>query len=232
MSSSPYNPLGPAHYIPADSDTTLDNPSAKRVAVFFATREGQTQKIAEHIMAGLHKEGFDVDLHDVRQPFRFDLEQYDAAILAASVHSGDHEKEMGRFVREHRDELSSMPTAFISVTLSEAGAQRADASPSEHAQFVADVDRMMNKFFEDTQWYPEFAKPVAGALRYTKYNFLLRFIMKRIARKEGEPTDTSRDYEFTDWKDLDQFIFEFVPEIRSSRFPADLSSSRELVSAS
>ncbi len=230
MSSSPYNPLGPAHYAPSDSDMALDSPSPRRVAVYYATREGHTQEIAERIIARLRKNGFDVDLHDVRRPLPFSLDNYAAAILAASVHSGEHEKEMVRFVKEHRDQLSSMPTAFISVTLSEADAQRTDATSQEHARFVADVDEMMNRFFEETQWRAEYAKPVAGALPYTKYNFLLRFIMKRIAKKAGGATDTSQDYDYTDWADLDQFIDEFAPEIRSSPSPADLSSVEEFAS--
>jgi menaquinone-dependent protoporphyrinogen IX oxidase len=30
--------------------------------------------------------------------------------------------------------------------------------------------------------------------------------MKQIARKAGAPTDTARDYEFTDWATLDRFV--------------------------
>ena len=40
---------------------------------------------------------------------------------------------------------------------------------------------------------------MAGALAYTRYGFLTRFFMRRIAKKEGGPTDTSRDHELTDW---------------------------------
>ena len=55
---------------------------------------------------------------------------------------------------------------------------------------------------------PAHVLPVAGALAYSQYNFIIRFVMKRIARKAGAPTDTSRDYEFTDWSTLDSFIKE------------------------
>jgi len=57
-------------------------------------------------------------------------------------------------------------------------------------------------------------KPIAGALLYTKYNFIVRFIMKRIARQAGAATDTSKDYEYTDWAALSRFIDEFVKELR------------------
>jgi menaquinone-dependent protoporphyrinogen oxidase len=52
-------------------------------------------------------------------------------------------------------------------------------------------------------------KIVAGALPYTKYNVFIRWIMKRIARQEGGDIDTSRDYEYTDWKALRLFAGEF-----------------------
>jgi menaquinone-dependent protoporphyrinogen oxidase len=45
----------------------------------------------------------------------------------------------------------------------------------------------------------------AGSLAYTRYNFVIRFIMRRIARKEGAPTDKSRDYELTDWTEVARF---------------------------
>ena len=40
---------------------------------------------------------------------------------------------------------------------------------------------------------------MGGRLAYTQYGILTRFIMRGIAAKSGGPTDTSRDYEMTDW---------------------------------
>jgi menaquinone-dependent protoporphyrinogen oxidase len=219
MSSSPFNPLGPAHYSPANPEIASTDHPAKRVGVFFATREGHTRVVAERIAADLRKHGFDVDLHDVRHRFAFALSHYSAAVLAASVHQGNHEREMIRFVKDHRAELERIPTAFVSVTLSETGVEKRDATPSEHDQFVSDVRKMLDKFFADTEWYPTYVKPVAGALLYSKYNFFLRWIMKRVARKAGSDTDTSRDYDYTDWIGLDRFFDDFAAEIRSSQAP-------------
>ena len=216
MSSSPFSPLGPAHYSSKKSELEPINPPPKRVGVFFATREGHTQRIAERIAADLRTLGFDVDLHAVRRPLPFSLSNYSAAVLAASVHAGSHEKEMVHFVKNHRSELERITTAFLSVTLSEAGAERRDATPIEHAQFVQDVDRMLGKFFNDTKWLPTLSKPVAGALLYTHYNFLVRLIMRQIAKKAGAATDSSRDYVYTDWVGLDKFVDNLVEEIRNS----------------
>ncbi|MEO8257290.1 MAG: flavodoxin domain-containing protein [Acidobacteriota bacterium] len=72
---------------------------------------------------------------------------------------------------------------------------------------------MIDVFVEETAWRPARVLPVAGALAYSRYNFLIRFVMKRIARKAGAPTDTSRDYEFTDWSVLDAFIGDAIPAV-------------------
>jgi menaquinone-dependent protoporphyrinogen oxidase len=212
--SSPFDPIGPAHYNPKKPDLKSVDQDAKRVAVFYATREGHTCRIAERIATDLRTLGFDVDLLEVRHPIPFSLEHYSAAVLAASVHAGNHEKEMIQFVKDHRSELDLMTTAFLSVTLSEAGAEMRDKSLVEHARFVQDVEKMLSKFFNDTKWRPTLVKPVAGALLYTQYNFLVRLIMRRIARKAGASTDTLNDYVYTDWVGLDKFVNDLAAEIR------------------
>jgi hypothetical protein len=49
----------------------------------------------------------------------------------------------------------------------------------------------------ETGWSPKLIHHVAGAFRYTSYDFLKRWAMKYIAYRKGAPTDTSRDYELT-----------------------------------
>jgi menaquinone-dependent protoporphyrinogen oxidase len=186
----------------------------KAVGIFYATREGQTRRIAAHVAAHLRGRGIEVKSRNLRgQGDDIDLSPYAAAMLAASVHAGTHESEMVRFVRKHVHQLENIPTAFLSVTLSEAGAERPNATPEEHNRFADDVQKVIDHFVEQTGWRPKRVKPVAGALLYTKYNFLIRFVMKRIAKKAGAATDTSRDYEYTDWVALDCFVDEFVDEI-------------------
>lgn len=184
------------------------------VAVFYATREGHTRRIAEHVAATLRQRGLDAVVGDVRsRQAALPPGPYAGVVVAASVHAGRHEPEMVRFVKEHRAEIESVPNAFISVTLSEAGAERSDATPAEHAKFVSGVQEVINRFLDETGWRPKHVKPVAGALLYTQYNFLIRFVMKRIARAEGGSTDTSRDHEYTDWAALDRFVAELADEI-------------------
>lgn len=182
-----------------------------RLVVFYATREGQTRRIVEHIASDLRAQGVDVDIQDVRTRYlSVDWSLYDGACIAASVHAGHHEPEMIAFVRDCRYELERLSAAFLSVTLSQAGAQDPLASDERRTQAARDVQRMIDVFVEETGWQPARVLPVAGALAYSRYNFFIRFVMKRIARKAGAPTDSSRDYEFTDWPRLDRFVRELV----------------------
>jgi menaquinone-dependent protoporphyrinogen oxidase len=186
----------------------------KLIAVLYATREGHTCLIAERIADRFHAQGFDVLIRNVRDDDPpINLSQCSGAILAASVHAGKHEPEMVQFVREHRRELDRVPTGFLSVTLSQAGVERSYATPVEHAGFTADVRKMLNDFFEETQWRPDVVEPVAGALVYRKYNFLVRWMMKRIAQKAGGSTDTSRNHDYTNWEALDRFANSFAQRI-------------------
>ena len=188
--------------------------TAKPIGVFYATREGQTQRIAEYVAASLRNRGFDAQTQNVGEHTAdLDLDRCAAVILAASVHAGAHEREMVNFVRQHIIPLEHLPAAFLSVTLSEAGAERRNATPEEHARFAADVQKMLDQFFHQTGWRPKHVQPVAGALQYRKYSTLVRFVMKRIAKSAGAETDTSRDYEYTDWAALDQFVDEFADQL-------------------
>jgi menaquinone-dependent protoporphyrinogen oxidase len=189
----------------AESEGTMN------AAVFYATRQGQARRVAERVAADLRARQTGVDVFDVRTlPPRIDWTPYDFACVIASVHAGRHEREMVRFVTTYRNELQRLGAVFLSLTLSEAGAED-PAKPRElREQSRADVQRMIDVFVAETGWRPERILPVAGALAYSKYNMFIRFVMKQTARKAGAPTDTSRDYEFTDWAAIDRFVDESV----------------------
>jgi menaquinone-dependent protoporphyrinogen oxidase len=188
----------------------------KPVLILYATREGQTRRIAEHLAATIRAREHQADVVDAAHlPAGFSLEAYAAAIVAASVHQSGHEKEMTDFVKRHRAELERIPAVFLSVSLSEAGVEDPAAPPERRAQAAADVRKMIDQFLAETGWHPSKIRAAAGALSYTKYNFLIRFVMKRIAKAQGASTDTSRDHEFTDWEALDRLVDEVVPPTRS-----------------
>ena len=56
---------------------------------------------------------------------------------------------------------------------------------------------------------------MAGALMYMKYSWWKRRIMRNIAAKAHGDTDTSRNFEYTDWADLAAFTRQFVTKATS-----------------
>ena len=182
-----------------------------KAAILFATREGQTRRIAERIAADLREAGAVANAIDLAAAPRVILSDYALVLVASSVHLGKHERAAVEFAKHHREELERQAAVLISVSLSEAGAENLARSAEERQASAADVQRMIDDFVTETGWRPARVFPVAGALAYTRYNFLLRFVMKRIARKSGGPTDTTRDHELTDWAAVDRFAHALVP---------------------
>jgi menaquinone-dependent protoporphyrinogen IX oxidase len=56
----------------------------------------------------------------------------------------------------------------------------------------------------------------SGALRHSQYGFVTRLIMKSISGRRAGPTDTTRDYEFTDWDAVDTFANELATGLAAS----------------
>src|SRR5579883_1203814 len=106
-----------------------------------------------------------------------------------------------------------MPAAFLSVSLSEAGAEDPLATPEKRAKAAADAKTMIEVFLNETGWRPARVKAIAGALAFTKYNFLMKIVMKQIARRAGGSTDTTKDHEYTNWEDLDRFLVDFLKDV-------------------
>ena len=178
------------------------------VPVFFATSEGQTRRIAERLAAVLHDLGFDSRAIDVAGPdsARVDWTKVQGALVGASLHGGKHQKGVDRFVRAHASDLNAVASAFFSVSLSAASKNQKEVEAAETLARVFPVSR---------GWKPVTIASVAGRLAYREYGFFIRWVMKRIARKEGGPTDTSRDYELTDWTQVEQLAREMAHRIRA-----------------
>jgi menaquinone-dependent protoporphyrinogen oxidase len=114
-------------------------------------------------------------------------------VVGASLHGGRHQRAAAAFARRHAGELNARPSVFFSVSLS---ANSPLAAEREEASTIA------AQLPARAGWRAREVTCVAGRLAYTKYGPFTRVIMKRIARQHGAPTDTTRDYEFTNWNDV------------------------------
>ena len=183
----------------------------KPILVLYGTREGQTRKIAEHIGEALKAKQRDTAVLNAAEVAEaFDLCAYGAVLVCASLHAGKYEREVVRFAKNYLVDAGPLPTVFLSVSLSERTVEDEEADPALRARAAEDVKRTVDEFLAETGWHPTHIAAAAGALLYSKYNFVIRLIMKRISKKAGGPVDTSRDYEFTDWTRIDQLTEDLI----------------------
>ncbi len=77
-------------------------------------------------------------------------------------------------------------------------------------EHVALADQMFAELVSKTGVRPKLRATFAGAIRYTDYGWVTKRVMRSIARREGNATDTSRDHEYTDWVAVDRFADDVV----------------------
>jgi menaquinone-dependent protoporphyrinogen oxidase len=172
------------------------------IAIVYGSSEGQTARIARFIADVMAEDGHVVELVDSHSvPPDFDPGKFDGVLVGASVHVGKHDQTIVNFARENLDALQCRPSAFFSVSLTAAGDTEKEA---------ADIGRVIEQFSERTGWQPEKTGVFAGALAYSQYNPVVRFVLKRISASHDGDTDTSRDYEYTDWDDVARFAKQFL----------------------
>ena len=174
------------------------------VLILHASSEGQAARIAERIARMLGDRGHSVDVRPARD-FRagFDAAEYEAVVIGASIHYGHHPAYLRALMRHHRADLEGLPTAFFSVSLSAGGP---GAKP-------AAARRYLEKFLSQIGWQPKLTKIFAGALQYSKYGGFKRLLMRMIVGLAGGDTDTTRDYEYTDWNAVAGFTETFAQQL-------------------
>lgn len=168
-----------------------------RILAVYGSNYGQAEAVVRRIIAILEAHGDTVSLFKGDAiPTDLSLSDFGAIVVAASIRMGRYEPYMHDFVQSHHDTLNARPTAFVSVN---------GTRPESAPEWRAEAEGYVEEFLKQTGWEPLTTASFAGALRYPRYDLLTRWIMKGISRRRGGPTDTSREYEFTDWDAVDQF---------------------------
>jgi menaquinone-dependent protoporphyrinogen oxidase len=180
--------------------TTEEN--IMRVLIVYGTTEGHTRDLSEFMGRVLTKASHEADIRDSSSTVApLNPADYDAVLIAASLHVGHYQPAVVEFARAHHEDLNMMPSAFISVSLSAAGVNPHDWEGLE--QCVA-------RFLHETLWRPRAVHQAAGAIRYSQYDFFKRLAIKFIASQRGQKTVMSQDYDLTDYPALEQFVLGFM----------------------
>ena len=166
-----------------------------RFSVAYASSEGRTRVVVDHLADALRQHGHQVTVDDVGTPSAAEtLPAADAVVVAGSIHGGRMQPRLIRFASMHGVALSERPSALMIVSMSAA---------SSEAAVRARQHEYLATFLANTPWRPDVVEFVAGALRPAALGPLRRVQAARVARHVG--VDPKGEVDFTDWGSVARF---------------------------
>ncbi len=179
-----------------------------KILIVYATTEGQTRKVARHVFHHLAGAGHAVELIAAEEARGLDPAGFDAAVVAGSVHGGRYQKELVAWAKGVAPELARVPTLFLSVSLTAAGKDQ---------QEWEGLSGCVARFAEETGWTPARVEHVAGAFRFSEYDFFKSWAMRWIAAQRDETVTAGENREYTDWAALETLLEDWTRGLPAGR---------------
>ena len=166
----------------------------EKVGLLYATVDGHTTKITNHIQKVFKENGKQLYTYKVDM-FTEKISSFDKLIIGSSIRYGVHDKQIIAFIEEHKNELDKIKTAFFSVNLV---ARKPEKSSPETNPYVV-------KFFKKIKWKPTIKEVFAGMLDYKKYGTFDRIMIQFIMFITKGPTNKNTVVEYTNWDKVTAF---------------------------
>jgi menaquinone-dependent protoporphyrinogen oxidase len=170
-----------------------------KVLFLYSSREGQTQKILNHIDMLLP--AMDVELVDLHSVKSIDFSLYDRVLIGASIRYGHLNKKLYQFIETNLASLQQHKVAFFCVNLT--------ARKEDQGKDTPEGSAYIQTFLKKSPWQPKLIGVFAGALYYPRYNFFDKTMIKLIMTLTGGETDTSKEVEYTNWEKVALFADKF-----------------------
>ena len=176
-----------------------------KILILFSTRDGQTREIAASLASELKEQAFDVDIVNLHRAERINWQEYNGVVIGASIRYGHFHSTLESFVKKHQQALKQLPSAFYSVNL-------VARKPEKRTPQTNNYTR---KFLLASPWEPDHCAVFAGALRYPRYSWYDRMMIRLIMKMTGGETDTSKEVVYTDWGQVAHFAREIAQLVRN-----------------
>ena len=170
-----------------------------KALLLYSTTDGQTRAIASYIANSLQGT-LASDVMDIQSAGAVTLADYAVVAIGASIRYGHFNPAVDKFIKHHTDELNRLPSAFYGVNLT---ARKPEKRTPQTNPYV-------RKFLLASPWRPTVSAVFAGALRYPRYRWFDKVMIRFIMRMTGGETDTSKEVEYTDWNEVGQFAQEIA----------------------
>ncbi|WP_158583840.1 menaquinone-dependent protoporphyrinogen IX dehydrogenase [Salinibius halmophilus] len=163
------------------------------ITICFASRYGQTERIANRIAKQLAQQNCDVLLHNIVLDGA--LPKSDYYIVGAPVMYGNAWTPMRKWLAAHRETLSAKVVAVFNVNLTarKPGKRHIDNNP-----YLAKLLALLPEGIQHKQVF-------AGALDYPSYPWYDRLMIKLIMHITGGPKRCGHRIDYTYWPDVDRF---------------------------
>lgn len=166
-----------------------------KTLILFSSRDGQTREIATLISSELKEQGIESDLVDLHRTEEIRWDSYSAVVIGASIRYGHFHSSLNAFVKAHFQTLNGIPSAFFSVNLVARKAGKCTPQTNNYTR----------KFLMQSPWRPDISAVFAGALRYPRYGWLDKMMIRLIMKMTSGETDTSKEVVYTDWQQVTSF---------------------------
>lgn len=182
--------------------------------LYYATRDGQTRRIAERIATRLREAGVAAELTDlaVQPPDSSDLAERGPFILIAAVRYGRHLRQAEHLLASYRALAAPPPLYLLSVNL----------TARKPGKTTAPGNTYLRRTIEKYRLDPKLAGAIAGRLDYPSYTWIDRQMIRLIMVMTRGPTDPSAQIEFTDWAQVDA-LARRIAELCGGATPPDES---------
>jgi len=170
--------------------------------LFFATRDGQSRRIADRIAQRLQAVGVDTQLTDLglAAPALSDASSDEPIIVVAAVRYGKHLPEAEQFLAAYCAVASPAPLVLLSVNL----------TARKPGKDSAEGNVYLRKTIKRHGLRPLLARAIAGRLDYARYHWLDRHMIRFIMFLTGGPTDPTTKIEYTSWAGVDLLAHEIA----------------------
>ncbi len=166
-----------------------------KLLILYSTVDGHTKNICEYINKKL-KNKRNISIYSMEDSIKLNLNQFDEIVIGASVRYGYHRKNVYEFIIKNKLTLENKKTVFFSLNLTA-------RKPEKN---TADTNPYVYKFLKKMNWEPTIKDVFAGKLDYPNLDTLNKLAILFIMIITNGPKDTSKKYELTDWKRVDNLI--------------------------
>ncbi len=186
----------------------------KKITVFYATRDGQSERIALRVAARLGDSGATTTVHLLTRRQQPAIDARSCAIVAIlAVRYGRVLPEAAEFLTDCASREHGPPLALAVVSLVARDTSRRTPQTNPY----------LRKTLARYRLQPALATAFGGRLNYPKYGFIDKQMIRLIMAMTGGVTDGRSDIDYTDWAQVDDFAAAIVALARRCPGPEPLS---------